>query len=337
MLPIKIDLTKELATKLRQLRLENPVNGEILTAENLSKAIGNNRAWMSQIESRRLKKIKREDIIAIYKLLYSISSTEEAEEKAELDLIDYLINKSKFQSKKIISTKGNDNNNEYSKYCFEKPSLDNIDSLYKEKCKDISNFFLGIYKNASTQTEKEYLYQLISKLSRILTECDIQTLKLISEIDFHLFQYVPDDEKEDVIDLASNFAFSLEKYYYQTFINLYHEDLAFIKKNIDTQLILHPYSLVPIYNYSFNILTDLVYNDKYPFSLTEKITFINEFIPLLNKAAIKYHIDVSIELIKPSSNNNIIDETMRLIQSFINSLPSNPAYFMNQPSDYTLS
>ena len=66
MLPIKIDLTKELAAKLRELRINNPVNDEVLTAENLSKAIGNNRAWMSQIESRRLKKIKREDIIAIY-------------------------------------------------------------------------------------------------------------------------------------------------------------------------------------------------------------------------------------------------------------------------------
>ena len=57
MLPMKLDLTEELAATLRQLRLDHPVNGEVLTAENLSKAIGNNRAWMSQIESRRLKKI----------------------------------------------------------------------------------------------------------------------------------------------------------------------------------------------------------------------------------------------------------------------------------------
>lgn len=68
MLPMKLDLTEELAATLRQLRLDHPVNGEVLTAENLSKAIGNNRAWMSQIESRRLKKIRREDIIAIYKV-----------------------------------------------------------------------------------------------------------------------------------------------------------------------------------------------------------------------------------------------------------------------------
>ena len=56
MLPINLDLTEDLAAKLREIRLNNPIDGEILTAEKLSKAIGNNRAWMSQIESRRLKK-----------------------------------------------------------------------------------------------------------------------------------------------------------------------------------------------------------------------------------------------------------------------------------------
>ena len=87
MLPMKLDLTEELAATLRQLRLNHPVNGEVLTAENLSKAIGNNRAWMSQIESRRLKKIKREDIIKIYKLLYNEPDDAKAERKAESTLM----------------------------------------------------------------------------------------------------------------------------------------------------------------------------------------------------------------------------------------------------------
>ena len=78
MLPSKLKLSKELACKLREIRLNNPVNGEILTAENLSKSIGNNRAWMSQIESRRLKNIKREDIIKIYRLLFNIDSSDRA-------------------------------------------------------------------------------------------------------------------------------------------------------------------------------------------------------------------------------------------------------------------
>ena len=42
MLPMKLELTEKLAATLRQLRLDHPVDGEILTAENLSKAIGNN-------------------------------------------------------------------------------------------------------------------------------------------------------------------------------------------------------------------------------------------------------------------------------------------------------
>lgn len=86
MLPIKLDLTEKVAATLRELRLEHPVNGEVLTAEGLSKAIGNNRAWMSQIESRRLKKIKREDIIKIYKLLHNESDDKIAEQIAEADL-----------------------------------------------------------------------------------------------------------------------------------------------------------------------------------------------------------------------------------------------------------
>lgn len=86
MLPIKMELTEKVAATLRRLRLEYPVDGEILTAENLSKAIGNNRAWMSQIESRRLKKIKREDVIKIYKLLHNEPDDAKAEQLAEVDL-----------------------------------------------------------------------------------------------------------------------------------------------------------------------------------------------------------------------------------------------------------
>lgn len=89
MLPVNLYLTENLAAKLREIRLEYPVNGEILTAENLSKAIGNNRAWMSQIESRRLKKIRREDIIKIYQCIFELDKVA-AEEKAETDLSEFI-------------------------------------------------------------------------------------------------------------------------------------------------------------------------------------------------------------------------------------------------------
>ena len=106
MLPINLDLTESLAAKLREIRLNNPIDGEILTAENLSKAIGNNRAWMSQIESRRLKKIRREDIIKIYRYLYN-TDDRTSEEKAESDLRDFIIYKVKLSDiqRKLIRTK----------------------------------------------------------------------------------------------------------------------------------------------------------------------------------------------------------------------------------------
>lgn len=106
MLPMNLDLTEDLAAKLREIRLNNPINGEILTAENLSKAIGNNRAWMSQIESRRLKKIRREDIIKIYRYLYN-TDDKESEEKAVSDLHDFIIYKVELSDvqRKLIRTK----------------------------------------------------------------------------------------------------------------------------------------------------------------------------------------------------------------------------------------
>ena len=106
MLPINLDLTESLAAKLREIRLNNPINGEILTAENLSKAIGNNRAWMSQIESRRLKKIRREDIIKIYRYLYN-TDDRTSEEKAESDLHNFIVYKVELSDvqRKLIRTK----------------------------------------------------------------------------------------------------------------------------------------------------------------------------------------------------------------------------------------
>ena len=111
MLPMNLDLTEDLAAKLREIRLNNPVNGEILTAENLSKAIGNNRAWMSQIESRRLKKIRREDVIKIYKYIYNTEDIK-SEEKAESDLHDFIIYKVKLSDiqRKIIKAKRKQSN-----------------------------------------------------------------------------------------------------------------------------------------------------------------------------------------------------------------------------------
>lgn len=151
MLPIKMDLTEKVAATLRELRLEHPVNGEVLTAENLSKAVGNNRAWMSQIESRRLKKIKREDIIKIYQLLHDEPDANIAEQIAEADLC------SPFETR-YDSVKRNDHfvNDSYSEGII---SLDNLMS-------DLRDIFLDEYKRRNNSLDRNALLGTIESMIR---------------------------------------------------------------------------------------------------------------------------------------------------------------------------
>lgn len=156
MLPIKLDLTEKVAATLRQLRLDYPVNGEVLTAEGLSKAIGNNRAWMSQIESRRLKKIKREDIIKIYKLLHNESDDKIAEQMAEADLCSTF--ETRYDSDKNNSSFVNDS---YSEGIV---SLDNLMSdlrdvlleEYKKLDNHMRNSLLGCVESMIDNFKNDY-------------------------------------------------------------------------------------------------------------------------------------------------------------------------------------
>lgn len=51
----KVRITEEFAKDLRALRLNHPVNGQVLTAQGLSFAINKPRVWMSQLESPNKK------------------------------------------------------------------------------------------------------------------------------------------------------------------------------------------------------------------------------------------------------------------------------------------
>ena len=90
MLPRKLNITSNLIKKLKNLRLENPINGHVMTAKELSSAIGKNIAWISQIEGERLKTIKKEDIISIYKVLFNESDDDNAEFIASKDLESFI-------------------------------------------------------------------------------------------------------------------------------------------------------------------------------------------------------------------------------------------------------
>lgn len=85
MLPNKIKNTETTAKQLKKERLSHPKDGKILTANDLSLLISNNRALVSQIESLRLKNIKRDDIISIFCVLYNVDSFK-AEQLAEKKL-----------------------------------------------------------------------------------------------------------------------------------------------------------------------------------------------------------------------------------------------------------
>lgn len=85
MLPLRISLNDNVRAYLRNLRLDNKIDNKVLTAEELSLLIGKNRAWVSQIESGRLKTIRREDII-FFVNFFNQTDTSNTEKDIELFL-----------------------------------------------------------------------------------------------------------------------------------------------------------------------------------------------------------------------------------------------------------
>lgn len=163
----KIDLNDKLRAKLREIRINNLVSQEVLTAENLSKAIGNNRAWMSQIESGRLKKIKREDVIAIYKLLFSVSSDSEAEEMAEVDLFGFIVTNPTALSIERGVEKNAMTIGQRELYLYARDTI-----LAGEKITGSLNFYIHLVSSAAAKYEADYC----SKGNHIFTKKDVETV-----------------------------------------------------------------------------------------------------------------------------------------------------------------
>lgn len=199
MLPMKLDLTEELAATLRQLRLEHPVNGEVLTAENLSKAIGNNRAWMSQIESRRLKKIKREDIIKIYKLLYNESDDYKAEYRAELALEKFYID-----INTMLSLNSNEDLEDKLGYEFIPPESDEYYnkqsfSFIMDSLNDVlSEKFFDLLKSGDTEEQGDFLH-LISQFMGNMHSAYDDTKIFLGKLPLDLLQYATSEERKDIL------------------------------------------------------------------------------------------------------------------------------------------
>lgn len=227
MLPIKMDLTENVATTLRELRLKYPVNGEILTAEKLSKAIGNNRAWMSQIESRRLKKIKREDIIKIYKLLHNEKDDKKAEQIAEADLC------SPFETRYDSDKRGGHFvNDSFSEGII---SLDNLMS-------ELRDVFLDEYKKRTNSLDRNALLgtieSMISNFQNDFEHTDTIYTMPISYADPEYFgEKYAKEYYTSLDDVARNYAINLheafEKADTDSFLSYVRETYSNLLKDIN--------------------------------------------------------------------------------------------------------
>ena len=337
MLPSKIKLTKELAGKLREIRLNNPVNGEILTAENLSKSIGNNRAWMSQIESRRLKNIKREDIIKIYRLLFNITSSDEAEEKAELDLLKYLKNSSShnmFFSYKhyfeenetnLYSTQSFNNSDE----SIDKATMKKVCSDFTKQCKNIT-LNLSDYFNTLSDNEKILANFYISRLNRNVFDDPTNSLKIIASLPLANYQYASTERKKILDTKINDLQCELEKLDYDKYVSIYNDTISYYLKlfNQNKYNSISESGLSNLFYQLINLLNkyDSKLDDK------EKIQYINDYIRIINLYSSKTNNTLNISELTIDSNIDVVKSTLDYIQIYVNGLDSDN-YFSNKISD----
>ena len=338
MLPMKLDLTEELAATLRQLRLDHPVNGEVLTAEKLSKAIGNNRAWMSQIESRRLKKIKREDIIKIYKLLFGYQENQEAENKAEIDLLSFLKNgKNKlffrYSNNVIDDEKINKNDDHLDDDLSD--IEERLTKMYTDNCSKLYDKLIELYNSKEKINEKSILAATVNKLLRLFNTTleDDSFLNVITSIPFDLYRFAKENEKEEIDKSINELTRALNKFEHRKIVYSFVDRVEFISevlsekhpeiKNINDSIIL-----------SVMELSEILY--KYPIIPMEiKVTAMNEFIKMLDLYSQKTSMIFTLKQI-PEENYTMDDlnKALDYIQSFVNSFKDSSAYLLNHISSY---
>ena len=313
MLPMKIDLTEEIANALRQLRLNNPVNGSVLTAEKLSKAIGNNRAWMSQIESRRLKKIRREDIISIYKLLFNLDD-EQAEYKAEHDLVQYynpdsIINFIDKFMNDILNIDDDDDDAIEESYNSIKNtheiltlSLDRLNDLLVEKYHDL--------KNASERME---FFDFMDKLNSNIFFNFSDTMKIFSSFNMELLKYASKNERKNIINSISNISQELEKFKPRQILDIFKKRLELIDSECQNSIIMDPQQTKNLLQYGLVELTQLFEYEK---SIPKCIAYTNSFIAVTKKFYQKVYPKVSwtVNTLPPTSSKETLLSTIDSLQ-----------------------
>ncbi len=294
MLPMKLNLSEELAATLRQLRLDHPVNGEVLTAENLSKAIGNNRAWMSQIESRRLKKIRREDIIKIYKVLYCESDESEAEDRAELALGKFYtkpdptiqLNPSIVREEATIYGTGT-TNEDYNKESFSF-LLNSLDTT-------LTTTFLEI-KDAGRQGD--FLHMLLLFMGNITSAYE-DTRLFIEKLPLDLLQYATVEERKNILDQLDCISKMLSS------LEIRDTEIQFIKRMEEHNNNKISASDIQSLFFGLSELSKMVEKDE--LISGSIIEYINKFIIIVQKYYLNQNIPVPILIEKLSDTSQKAD------------------------------
>ena len=348
MLPMKMELTEELAATLRQLRLDHPVNGEVLTAENLSKAIGNNRAWMSQIESRRLKKIKREDIIAIYKLLYNEPNDYQAEYRAEIDLMQFLFDgkseDSEFITGGSISSQYSDE--AYNEYRSKHGGINYTnEDLLREKrqlmetaTNIVNNFMEELKKIPSCLEHNNYINQFM-ELEDYLRDYFKDMMFIIDSLPLYALQYATEEQHEDFIksinDISGKLGRIQDKHEFDTFITnlnaakVIMEDYSRYKKDIPEDKLLKDVTVMLVSLSRYVSSDDLL-------SMKDKITYTNDMVYIVYRCSIVVKTNQLFN-VKELPNTAFITDIYNKInelQLFLSNIEDNPVVIMGQISKY---
>lgn len=349
MLPIKLDLTEELAATLRQLRLDHPVNGKILTAENLSKEIGNNRAWMSQIESRRLKKIKREDIIKIYKLLYNETDDYQAEYHAEVDLMQFITEN--IDSQKFVMTDGTANkkysNNERYGNDYEALNYTNEDLLRDKKnlmeinSNIVDTFMYELKAIPSCIEHNDYINQYMS-LEYSLKENFKDTLYVIHNLQLSALKYATEEEHKEFIESIDTISQKLNTIANKKQLEKFISELQSAKE------ILSDYDKfrneLPEDKLLINVTLLLVGLSQHIsthnlLSLSDKIQYTNDVIFIIYRCSIiikSKHL-FNIKELSPASSNADILNKINELQTYLSNIKDNPVIIQGQISKYFTS
>lgn len=165
-IPEKIDNTEEFALLFKKLRQDHPRDGKTITAQQLSLQIyPNNRAWASQVESRRLKNVKSEDMIAVY---------------------EYLLNTNRIAAKQCFAK-------DYLAYSQKNTRFENT---LNQLCKTITSKYVTL----ENREDQDKLLDILQILGRGFANGYNNLSDILCGFDFTLLNTATSEERKEILD-----------------------------------------------------------------------------------------------------------------------------------------